>query len=885
MGARSSEAESKDEMPDILDERYRISGLITDTERYDIYKATDSQSPPMYAEVAIKRLKSNKMPGGSARKRFEREITVHNEVQHQCVVSLRGSKFTKEDCYLVLELADKSLREHLGSGPDRRKLGYVEAIEIALSVCQGLEAIHEQNIIHRDVKPGNILLFSRPDGGIQAKLADFSIAHIPGWSDTPITETGSTPKTALYAAPEQLDNGLVDAQTDLYSWALVFFEMLAGESPKNSLKHSNTCRPILDEFPTSFFVEKGIADEFIQVLWKNLHAEKILRHQSASEIQKELQAIQSQRVTFIKQHLSEGEELAKSQDWQIASVEFEQGLAWCREKLESSDVKRLARNLEIGHLYAQSMMYLSERQWQKTINTLTKLYSLTSNYLGVDIAAQLRTAQSERKLEVKYLKCLEHLRSEDWAAARRLAGELPTDYSGSHESESAKEILKIASYAEGRELEDGSELEKAYDQYYGLWKSDPNYRDVAERCATVAYEKATQESPHNSAENHVKWLERVIEIDPHHTQESAQRKLDRARHSWAERLRDGGDKLAAVAQLEKISEKYRQPDAESFSKAQSIRVLIYDELAQQEDKERNAINWWRKGQQVIRKFPFITQDLPPSYRKMLARQIQLTWMKSWSKPFITWVIAPLACVLTAIQVWQGCGSGTPAVTPLPLASIVPSTPVLTSSVGVTFPPTISPITVTPTNTLTPSPTSTLTVAPTETQTPTQALTATLTPTQTPTPTLPATSIPTPPTPTSTATSIPTLTPTLTATLTPTLFPTLPPPTPHPLRPGGGETVRTGSITFKWEGSLKGNQVFRVILRHIASDQVFTSPDLTDPTWTTESEPSAKLFGGYSWYVIIAQGNYTLTSSDEWDFWFAPFSPDSSPPTPTVTQPP
>jgi hypothetical protein len=91
--------------------------------------------------------------------------------------------------------------------------------------------------------------------------------------------------------------------------------------------------------------------------------------------------------------------------------------------------------------------------------------------------------------------------------------------------------------------------------------------------------------------------------------------------------------------------------------------------------------------------------------------------------------------------------------------------------------------------------------------------------------------------------------------------------PSLLKPGEGETVLTDKIEFEWEGSLRINWSFRVILTH-ESGQVFPSPDLQDTTWSI-GPPDGKV-GGFRWQVVIVQNDNIIARSEESSFWFAPF---------------
>jgi serine/threonine protein kinase len=284
----SSKARAGSWLPDhILDNRYRIVGQIGTTQRCEIYLAEELQPPR--DTVVVKRLKPDKISDVDARERFEWEVTVLRRIHHPAVLSIFDIQIGGGDYYFVTEFADRgSLKDYAATKSDH-KLEPTEALVIAISICQGLEAAHRERIIHRDVKPANILLFSQTDGSITAKLADFSIARIP---DRRLTQTGWFMGTPLYASPEQLSAGLVDARSDIYSWALAFFEMVTGKVLKESfIDGSNYLSAIPDVFPETFFMENSVPQQFVAVLQKALHKDPGLRYRSAQEVLAELELI------------------------------------------------------------------------------------------------------------------------------------------------------------------------------------------------------------------------------------------------------------------------------------------------------------------------------------------------------------------------------------------------------------------------------------------------------------------------------------------------------------------------------------------------------------------------------------------------------------------
>ncbi len=293
-----------------LNGQYEIVARIAITGKCEIYQArdvTDAEGPDRRA-LAIKRLKPDRLieqeglEPREAHARFEREIAILKQIVHECVLTLldEGGSTREGDRYFVTEFADRgSLRDYLQTQPDG-KLDPVEALEIAQAVCQGIRVIHQLSIIHRDIKPGNIFLFSAP-AGYTIKLGDFSIAKVPRtWlAYESITQVDVFLGTYLYSAPEQFASELNNPRSDLYAWAAVFFEMLTGESLVQSLTGGSDEVSFLallkyyrtspdEQLPDSFFSSRGIPPELIGILQKALRKDPEGRYQSAEELYSDL---------------------------------------------------------------------------------------------------------------------------------------------------------------------------------------------------------------------------------------------------------------------------------------------------------------------------------------------------------------------------------------------------------------------------------------------------------------------------------------------------------------------------------------------------------------------------------------------------------------------
>lgn len=217
----SSSHPSSPQPSTIIAERYRLDSLRARGGMADVWQATDLQ---LTRVVAIKLLKPHLTAESTLAERFRREAIAAANLNHYNIVTVYDAIEDNGRQAVIMEFVDgESLRERL----DREKtLTINHVLSIGYSVCSALEAAHKQGLIHRDVKPGNILINTEK----RVMLTDFGIAKALD-ADEDLTSENIMMGTAKYLSPEQVRGDNLDARADLYSLGLVMYECLAGKVP------------------------------------------------------------------------------------------------------------------------------------------------------------------------------------------------------------------------------------------------------------------------------------------------------------------------------------------------------------------------------------------------------------------------------------------------------------------------------------------------------------------------------------------------------------------------------------------------------------------------------------------------------------------------------
>lgn len=228
--------------------------------------------------VAIKVLAPHLATSATARRRFAREAKAAAAVSHEHVVAIYAVDEYNGVPYLVMQyIAGKSLQERLDQGGP---LELKEVLRIGIQTAAGLAAAHAQGLIHRDVKPANILL---ENGVERVKLTDFGLAR--AIDDASLTQSGVIAGTPQYMAPEQARGEVVDARADLFSLGSVLYAMCTGRPPFRASTAMGVLKRVCDEEPRPLREVNADVPEWLAAIVGKLHAkEPADRFQSAAKV-------------------------------------------------------------------------------------------------------------------------------------------------------------------------------------------------------------------------------------------------------------------------------------------------------------------------------------------------------------------------------------------------------------------------------------------------------------------------------------------------------------------------------------------------------------------------------------------------------------------------
>jgi len=239
-----------------------------------VYKAEDTK---LKRTVALKFLPSSIMASEAEKTRFVHEAQAAAALNHPNICTIHEIDEAEGHLFIAMEFVEgQSLKEKIASG----MLQVAIVLDLAMQIAEGLQAAHEKGITHRDIKPANVMITNKG----QAKIMDFGLAKLTG-QKTRLTKTGMTVGTVAYMSPEQAQGIDADHRSDIWSFGVVLYEMLTGQSPFKGVYEQAVMYSILNENPEPITgLRTGVPMELERIVNKAMAKNTNERYQHVDEM-------------------------------------------------------------------------------------------------------------------------------------------------------------------------------------------------------------------------------------------------------------------------------------------------------------------------------------------------------------------------------------------------------------------------------------------------------------------------------------------------------------------------------------------------------------------------------------------------------------------------
>ncbi len=352
----------------LINKRFRIIEKLGKGGMGEIFLAEDVK---LKRKVAIKKITSKDFPIESVKSRFLREAQTTSRIEHINICTIYEIYEEAEGDYIVMQYVD-------GVSLDQvilyKKLRIEKVLDICLQICDGMREAHSKKVIHRDLKPGNIMIDNRGmvkvlDFGL-AKMKDRATAKEEGIADTQLTEKGFVMGTVAYMSPEQVRGESLDIRTDIFSFGCVLFEMLEGTAPFHDTEQINILYNVLNR---DVKFKRKIPVKLKSIILRALSKDKEERYRNFAELREDLEHF---RLSYLG--LDSGNEWG---DFQKFKVLVKKGKEWRRNRSStgSENLDQMVMRLKNIKDDREPVTYhLSNPKWRKSIGWFVVFFLLAA---------------------------------------------------------------------------------------------------------------------------------------------------------------------------------------------------------------------------------------------------------------------------------------------------------------------------------------------------------------------------------------------------------------------------------------------------------------------------------------------------------------------------
>ncbi len=242
--------------------------------------------------MAVKLLHDHLSSDVNAVQRFQREAQAVTLLSHPNILAVHDFGLSSDGlAYLVMDYLDgASLQEYIAL---KGAIDWQKASSFFLQLCSGLQHAHIKGVVHRDLKPGNVMIVRDENKTYQLKIVDFGLAKLCDETAQRLTQTGEIFGSPLYMSPEQCQGGHLDHRSDIYAMGIMMYETLSGAPPFKGRSVMETFQKQLSETPPALPGALGIPEPLSQLVYKALAKDPDDRPQSAAELQEAITKVLS----------------------------------------------------------------------------------------------------------------------------------------------------------------------------------------------------------------------------------------------------------------------------------------------------------------------------------------------------------------------------------------------------------------------------------------------------------------------------------------------------------------------------------------------------------------------------------------------------------------